>query len=45
MRLGKHPKIRGNDEDGPLSKVLESRGIRTVWVILVVHKIAGFGWI
>ena len=24
----KHPQIRENDGDGPLSKVLESRGIR-----------------
>jgi len=37
----KHPQIREKGEDGPLSKVLESRGIRTLWVIFVVHKIAG----
>jgi len=36
---GKHRQIGGNDEDGPPSKVLESRGIRTLWVIFVVHKI------
>jgi len=42
---GKHRQIGGNDEDGPPSKVLESRGIRTLWVILVVHKIGRFGWI
>jgi len=41
----KHRQIGGNDEDGPPSKVLESRGIRTLWVILVVHKIGRFGWI
>jgi len=35
-----HPEIRENDEDGPLSKALESRGMRTVWVIFVIHKIA-----
>jgi hypothetical protein len=37
----KHPGIRENDEDGPPSKVLELRGIRTLLVIFVVHKIAG----
>jgi hypothetical protein len=40
----KDPQVRENDEDGPLSKVLESRGIRMLWVIFVVHKIARLEW-
>jgi len=35
-----------NDEDGPLSKILELRGIRMLWGIFVVIKsrgLDGFG--
>ena len=31
---------RENDEDRPLPKVLELRGIRTLWVIFVIPKIS-----
>ena len=40
----KDSQVRENDEDGPLSKALESRGSRMLWVIFVVHKIDRLGW-
>jgi len=45
VHIGKHPQIHESDEDGPLSEVLESRGIRKLWVIVVVHKICRLGWL
>jgi hypothetical protein len=44
MKARKHPQFREDDEDRPPSKVLESRGIRTLWVVFVIHKRRTLPW-
>jgi hypothetical protein len=44
MKARKHPQFREDDEDRPPSKVLESRGIRTLWVVFVTHKRRTLPW-